>query len=183
MKKLTTPILLAICLILAFLLYKEYNKDSQEFEKPEGLISEEQANTYEENYKANQYNFINNALNGITENDGTIEVDPTKDLEFKDSRSVRFTIKELENYIHYVKQEAKQKELDGELSLRIYFGAKQVKFEKQAKSILRSTLFFVPTHREITRNPEDKHKNIGGISPLNYGSSGDPKDIEYNTGG
>jgi len=169
MKNLATKSLLIICIALAVFLFKECEKNDNRYQEPKGLISESQANTYEENYKEHQYKYINEFLN----NNG---------VAYQDSRAIRFDLEELENYIHYVREQAKNKELDGALSLRIYFGAKKSKFEKQNDEVMRSTLFMVPTHREITRNTEKKHENIKGIKPLNMGSAGDPDNIEYNGG-
>lgn len=169
MKNLISKALVILCIALAVFLFKqcEANKNcNHEFKEPKGLITTEQANSYEENYKKHQYSYINEFLN----NNG---------IPYEDSRAIRFELEELENYIHYVKEEAKKMELEGELSLRVYFGAKNSKFEKQNDNVMRSTLFFVPTHREITRNKEQIHENIYKINPLNMGSAGDPDNIEY----
>ena len=175
MKNLASKSLLIICVALAVLLFKECeaNKNcNQEFEEPNGLITPEKANELEETYKANQFTILNEYLNV----NGDVA---------EDNREVWFELDEIKNYINYVEENAKNIESideSGTLGLRIYFGAKQMALKRDKRdNIIRSTLFFVPTYREGLRAAES-NKNINGINPLNYGSSGDPDDIEYNGG-
>lgn len=174
MKNLTSTTLLIIVLILSFLLFKECNnKDcNMDYKEPSGLITPEKANILEETYKSNQFTILNEYLN--------VNGDAAED-----NREVWFELDEIKNYIHYVEEKSKNIEgIDdsGTLGLRIYFGAKKMALKRDVRdNIIRSTLFFVPTYREGERSTES-NKNITGINPLNYGSSGDPDDIEYNGG-
>ncbi|SDX60250.1 hypothetical protein SAMN05444411_10726 [Lutibacter oricola] len=128
----------------------------KEFKKPNGLITNKQADKLEEAYKANQHKAINNFLsqNGIN---------------VIDNREVWFSLEELENYIEYVKQESKKQNLE-DLGIRVYFGAKM-----NEKKEMKSTIFFYPTHNSATRAAAENF-NSYGIQGLNYGSSGDPVD-------
>ncbi|MEL0643696.1 hypothetical protein V6251_04830 [Olleya sp. Ti.3.14] len=182
MKNLTSKSLLIICLVLGFLLFQECQKNNDSYKEPIGLISLKKAEMYEKNYLENQYKFINEKLNQPLVD--TIEgVDMQDNKYIKDSRAIRFSLEELENYIKYVKAYTDKEYAKDEISLRVYFGAKNVKFEKDKDSVMRSTLFFIPTVKEVTRNTEAPHQNINQLNPLNYGSAGDPDSIEYKTKG
>ena len=175
MKNLTSKSLLIICLVLGFLLFQECQKNNDSYKEPTGLISLKKAEMYEKNYLENQYKFINEKLNQPLVD--TIEGVDMQDSDYiKDSRAIRFSLEELENYIKYVKAYTDKEYAKDEISLRVYFG-------KDKDSVMRSTLFFIPTVKEVTRNTEAPHQNINQLNPLNYGSAGDPDSIEYKTKG
>ena len=148
-----------IALVAIFTLASCNFSSKKEFKKPNGLITNEQANKMEETYKANQHKAINSFLsqNGV---------------DVIDNREVWFSLEELENYIEYVKQESKKQELE-DLGIRVYFGAK-----KNERNEVKSTIFFFPTHNNSNSatRAAAANSNSYGIQGLNYGSSGDPVD-------
>lgn len=129
----------------------------KEFKNPTGLITNEQANTMEEAYKANQHKAINAFLsqNGV---------------DVIDNREVWFSLEELENYLEYVKQESAKQDLEN-LGIRVYFGAKMNENKE-----MKSTIFFFPTHQSANKTAGPKNLNSNGLQGLNYGSSGNPPD-------
>ena len=105
-------------------------------------------------------------------------------LGFEDNHSVRFPIEELENYLKYAKNEAKELgyELDG---VRIYFAAYST--DEPGDKAGMSTVFIAPTGYE-TKHSESmffsmRTQSIGGDIPggsgLNYGQSGPPPPPAY----
>ncbi len=137
------------------------NNCNHNYQTPQGLITSDIANSYEEAYKSNQYE----AINAFLSNDG---------VERTDNRDIWFSMEEMENYIHYVKQKSDSLGLE-KLGLRVYFGSKP-----DSHGITKSTVFFAPTHKVITRG-HAPNINSNGISPLNYGNAGMPPN-DYNSG-
>lgn len=165
MKNLTSKSLLLIILILAFFLFKGCDNNQNcncDYDIPQGLISDNTANAYEEAYKLKEMQ-----KNEIIAGAGY----PT----INDNREVWFKLDEIENYIKYVKENADSLGLEN-LGLRVYFGAKE-----DTNGIIKNTAFFVPTHDETTRSPQDSISariNTPGIKKLNMG---DPGVTEFET--
>ncbi len=164
MKNLASKSLFIICLVLALLLFKECQsgKDcSQVYQEPIGLITDTIANQYEEAFKLKES--IKNEIIAST-NNPVVE----------DYREVWFDLDELDNYIKYVRKNADTLGLE-DLGMRMYFGAKQ-----DASGIVKNTVFFTPTHSEVTRAPQDNpnasRTNTGDVKSLNMG---DPGKVEF----
>ncbi|MBL4746370.1 MAG: hypothetical protein JKY08_08365 [Flavobacteriaceae bacterium] len=156
-------------LILLLILITAFSTPSEKaYEKPIGLIDKETAILYEKNYVNHQYKYINEYVNKhLSEGSNT---------PFKDNREVFFTLENLENYLAYVKNNAKTKGYKN-LGIRIYFAAK-----KDTEGVYKSTVFLSPTHQpssnKATRNSRystsSTNVNTTDIMALNYGSSGEP---------
>jgi predicted Zn-dependent protease len=98
-----------------------------------------------------------------------------------DANAVWFSLNELENYIAYIKSEGIEKgyEVNG---IRFYFGS-YAATEKKGKAG-HTTLFLSPTGNQIGQNEtsqrtEGNESDITELSPLNYGSMGNPPKMEY----
>ena len=158
MKNLTTKSLLLIILILLFFVFKgcNPNQNCNDYEIPQGLITDSIADIYEEAYKLKE-----SQKNEIILGAGYTPID--------DYREVWFKLDEVENYIKYVKQNADSLGLEN-LGLRVYFGAKE-----DSNGVIKNTAFFVPTHDETTRSPQDStsaRTNTPTIKKLNMGDPG-----------
>ncbi|RAJ18092.1 hypothetical protein [Olleya aquimaris] len=163
MKNVTLTTLFIIVLILSFLLFKECEKSADcNFDPPTDLITNAEANTYEEAYKTK----YENLPEIIAANNGVMP---------EDVRDVWFDLKVMQDYLNYVKEES---EIQGKENpgIRVYFGAKEIDGQ------LKNTVFFSPTYREAERDPEPSdNKNNYDIQSYNYGNAGMPP-TEYEGG-
>ena len=98
-----------------------------------------------------------------------------------DANAVWYSIKELEDYIAYIKKEGAEKgyEVNG---IRFYYGSYPVT-EKEGRAGL-TTLFLSPTGNlvhlnETSKKIEGDSNDITELSPLNYGGMGHPPKIDY----
>ena len=148
MNNLATKSLLIICIALAFLLFRECesNKECREFEEPEGLITDAEANQLEDNYTAK------------------VEAG---NISLNDTREVYFDFDELEDYVKYVKHQSDSLGYTN-LGMRVYFGS------KQANGTMETTVFFVPTNSETTRAQDAPNERVRSrdIKQLNMGDPG-----------
>ena len=132
----------------------------------------------EEAKELNQ-NFIKTkgkALNKIVEKD---EKHPNE----KDAISSWFSLDELKEYIAYVEDQGKEKDITVN-GLRIYFGSYDNKEKNKEKKGL-STVFLVPTQPKVGSLQKDGvtdfevPSDITDIDGLNYGTSGNPPSAPY----
>jgi predicted Zn-dependent protease len=98
-----------------------------------------------------------------------------------DANAVWFSLNELENYIAYIKSEGVDKgyEVNG---IRFYFGSYAATEQKGKAGY--TTLFLSPTGNQIGQNETSKRSDgnesdITELSPLNFGSMGNPPQMEY----
>lgn len=139
----------------------------QNLGKPKQLITKEFAKLLNENYNKTRYPLIKEAI------------------KKEDANAIWFSIEELENYIKYIKAEAKKQKytIDG---IRFHFGA-YPEDKKYAEKSGLTTLFLAPTGtKKITKTKVaakvEKSIEIDdslNIAPLNYGSIGNPPPIPY----
>ncbi|TWI00638.1 hypothetical protein IQ05_01295 [Flavobacterium tiangeerense] len=135
--------------------------------KPKQLITKEFAKLLNENYNKTRYPLIKEAI------------------KKEDANAIWFSIVELENYIAYIKAEAKRQkgEIDG---IRFHFGA-YPEDKAYAEKAGLTTIFLAPTGtKKIKKTTEvsKMEKSIENddslnIAPLNYGSIGNPPPIPY----
>lgn len=97
----------------------------------------------------------------------------------KDAISSWFSLEEIKNYISYVEEQAKLKDLNVN-GLRVYFGAYSNSIKNVSKKGL-ATVFFVPTQVKIKSDIDggDENSDIIDIDALNDGQVGDPPSAEY----
>ncbi len=97
----------------------------------------------------------------------------------KDAISSWFSLEEIKNYISYVEEQAKLKDLNVN-GLRVYFGAYSNSIKNVSKKGL-ATVFFVPTQAKIKSDIDggDENSDIIDIDALNDGQVGDPPSAEY----
>lgn len=104
----------------------------------------------------------------------------------KDANAIWYSIEELEKYINYIKTEGKSKgyAVDG---IRLYFGRYPNETEYKEKAGM-ATIFLSPTGDKnaqkasmlnVTTTQEARHPDITELSPLNYGSMGNPPKVSY----
>jgi hypothetical protein len=134
--------------------------------------------TPQEAKKLNQ-NFIKvkgKALDKIVEKD---EKHPNE----KDAISSWFSLDELKEYINYVEEKGKEKDITVN-GLRIYFGSYSNNEKNKDKKGL-STVFLVPTQPKVGSLQKDgvadleAPSDITDIDGLNYGTSGNPPSAPY----
>lgn len=99
-----------------------------------------------------------------------------------DANAVWFSLQELENYIAYIKSEGMEKGYDVN-GIRFYFGT-YAQTEQKGKAGY-TTLFLSPTGNQIgdnmtsKRTEEGNESDITELSPLNFGTMGNPPKMEY----
>ena len=110
--------------------------------------------------------------------DRIVEIENRKPKE-KDAISSWFSLEEIKNYISYVEEQAKLKDLNVN-GLRVYFGAYSNSINNVSKKGL-ATVFFVPTQAKIKSDIDggDENSDIIDIDALNDGQVGDPPSAEY----
>lgn len=110
--------------------------------------------------------------------DRIVEIENRKPKE-KDAISSWFSLEEIKNYISYVEEQAKLKDLNVN-GLRVYFGAYSNSIKNVSKKGL-ATVFFVPTQAKIKSDIDggDENSDIIDIDALNDGQVGDPPSAEY----
>lgn len=110
--------------------------------------------------------------------DRIVEIENRKPKE-KDAISSWFSLEEIKNYISYVEEQAKLKDLNVN-GLRVYFGAYSNSIKNVSKKGL-ATVFFVPTQVKIKSDIDggDENSDIIDIDALNDGQVGDPPSAEY----
>jgi hypothetical protein len=137
--------------------------------KPTQLISKDAAKELHTNYERTRASVIEKAIGR------------------EDANATWYSLKELENYINYIKNTGKQKgyNVDG---IRFYFGVYPDNEKDQSKAGL-STIFLVPTGEKeqvklqkvalsaVAATPEDP-QNIMALAPMNYGSMGRPPKMD-----
>ncbi len=92
-----------------------------------------------------------------------------------DNRSVWYSLEEIENFLSYAKEQAKELgyEMDG---IRIYCGA----YPEEKGEAGYSTSFIIPTSsNEIGKESNGQSHDIQQASGLNKGSQGDPPNANY----
>ncbi|WP_179345218.1 hypothetical protein [Winogradskyella ursingii] len=133
---------------------------------PKGLISPKEAKVLDRAYNM-KHNIINDSLFKNSTDGG-------------DNRSSWWAIKNIENYIAYAKNQAKENGymLDG---LRLYLGS----YPNTNTETGLTTMFFIPTGYENTSEgnmlyfPQGDGKDIPGGTGLNHGGSGVPPSANY----
>lgn len=157
MKNLTSTTLLIIVLVLSFLLFQECEKSKNcNFDPPTDLITNTEANTYEEAYKTK----YENLPEIIAANNGVMP---------EDVRDIWFDLKVMQDYLNFVKEETESQGLENP-GVRVYFGAKAVE-----DGTVKNTVFFTPTYRDDERDPTDGvNLNNYNIKSYNYGNAGMP---------
>lgn len=141
------------------------------YEKPTQLITNDLATQLNSNYNRN-----------ILQSKATA-VDSTKE----DANAVWYSVEELERYINYVKTEGINKgyTVDG---IRLYLG-KYPNDPKLGDKAGMTTVFLSPTGTKndtqkagmlnVSASQEENHYDITDLSPMNYGSMGNPPKITY----
>lgn len=132
--------------------------NNSSYEEPSQLISKDFARLLNNNYTA-------------------------KNSNSKDPNAIWFSLKELENYIHYIKKQGIEKgyEIDG---IRFYIGTypNDAKYDDKAGL---TTLFLSPTGTKtelaLISKTTEQSSDIEEISPMNYGSMGNPPKMLYPT--
>jgi hypothetical protein len=96
----------------------------------------------------------------------------------KDALSSWFSLEELKNYIAYVEEQGKLKNI--EISgLRVYFGAYSNTVNNESKKGM-STVFLVPTQTKVKADENGgENSDITDIDGLNDGMQGFPPFAEY----
>ncbi|WP_160130127.1 hypothetical protein [Kordia antarctica] len=170
-------------------------------QEPEGLISPTRASSLEKNYKNNQYQIINKAVNlnkeiiaskivsgaNIQENETLVA--PSI---YKDTREVWFSMNDIVGYLTMVQNHAVKNGYQN-LGIRIYNGS----YIKDGEP--KTTVFLVPTYDNNADDVGDsssfdnlikentnvlgfddptQQQNMYDMKCLNYGNSGKPP-IEY----
>ncbi len=161
-------ILILLGIIIFFLFDKctdtEKQVTSETEELKEHLISYKEAQVLEKEFIDTRYKIINDSL--------------FKDSKRKDTREFWFSMEVMEQYIAYVKQEAKNKGYR-DLGLRIYFAAYPKNFKDPRGDPGFSTVFIVPTLEEnyplqagFAPMPLPRPRDAKNISGLNFGHGG-----------
>lgn len=132
----------------------------------EHLISYQEAQNLENEYVRGRYRIINDSL--------------FKDSQRKDTRYFWFSMKTMQEYLDYVKGEAKTKGYT-DLGLRIYFAAYPKNFSDSRGDPGFSTVFIQPTKEELGQRaqqanffplPPPPPVPVDDIDGLNYGGGG-----------
>jgi hypothetical protein len=129
---------------------------------------------FKEAQELNQ-NFIKTRSKAL---DKIVEIETGKPKQ-KDAISSWFSLAELKEYIAYVEEQGKLKNVDVN-GLRVYFGA-YASFENDVSKKDLSTVFFVPTQAKI-KSEEDgggDNSDITDIDGLNRGVLGFPPSATY----
>lgn len=169
--------IIAIALIASSVTFIACQKDEEpvtqettiEVQKPEQAISMKKAKTLQQEYITTRANLLNNLLQAK----GTIQGE--------DVRDVWYDLEVIEQYIAYVKAEAKKKGYEN-LGLRVHLGAYPNQEGYQDPG--NTTFFFVPTYKNSSASKNLALRNsenitAEGIDALNYGHGNNPpKDIE-----
>ena len=165
--KITKILSSAMTLVLLLSLNSCGHDIGQKYEKPTGLIDAKVANAKEELYKAAAYNKIKEVL-----------LQSKVPVEY--NRDVWFDLDNLENYIHYVREESEKLGYE-DLGLRVYLGA------VEEDGLVKTTMFFSPTHAtnsDQTRSSGSRsgssNFNTPGMDCLNYGTAGEPDEYMFN---
>lgn len=125
---------------------------------PTGLLTYEEANTMEENYKTNQYAALSEAFaeNGVA---------------FSDKREFKYSVEELQCYLDYVKKLGNDNGIPvSQMGIRVYLGAK---YENDEDTRPKTQVFFVPTVNSSSRSIAP-NETFYPAQPKDYGSSGRP---------
>ncbi|MBP9793026.1 MAG: hypothetical protein KBC56_03420 [Flavobacterium sp.] len=143
------------------------------YNPPTQLISQEKA-------KNLNLKYINERSNLITQN-----------LNVEDANAIWYSIEELENYLHYVKKEGKEKGIEV-TGIRFYLGVYPNDIPNYQEKAGMTTIFLSPTKKNARNKQELRsektnkqtnrtEENIDAveISPLNFGGMGNPPKIEY----
>ena len=108
----------------------------------------------------------------------------------EDANAVWYSIEELERYINYVKTEGINKGYDVD-GIRLYLGKYPSDPNKYNEKAGMTTVFLSPTGTKkatqkasvltisTTTMQEQTHKDITELSPMNYGSMGNPPKVIY----
>lgn len=159
-----TSVLKFNLIVLAFLVFQCSNdkddNNNPSCSNPEGLLTYELANQWEEAYKNNQYVAINEALN--------------TNGEYQDDREFLFSLEELKCYLEYVEDKGLEAGYQSsQMGIRVYLGAKNETNDPNFPP--KTTVIFVPTVNPDggfrTAMPSDTFYEA---EPKNYGSSGRP---------
>ena len=131
-------VILILIGIIIFLLLGKYTDTEKQVtykteELKEHLISYSEAQVLKKEFIDTRYKIINDSL--------------FKDSKRKDTREFWFSMKTMEEYLAYVKQEAKNKGYK-DLGLRIYFAAYPKDFEDSRGDPRFSTVYLWPTRDE-----------------------------------
>ena len=164
--------IIAIALIASSVTFIACQKDEEpvsqeetiEVQKPAQAISMKKAKTLQQEYISTRANLLNNLLQAK----GTIQGE--------DVRDVWYDLEVIEQYIAYVKAEAKKKGYEN-LGLRVHLGA--YPNEEGYHNPGNTTFFFVPTYQNTSASKNLVYKNSDnitaeGIDALNYGQGGNP---------
>ncbi len=178
----------------AFLLIACETGNKRTISPPEGAISPKQAILLNDNYTKTRYDLINRYLGRAVMASATPDSLQKDTLstrraampKFMDNRSSWWSLKDIEAYIAYAKQEAKNKDyvLDG---LRIYQGAYSDTVRDGTKQVGLGTVFIVPTGKKAVGqegNMLPMSTAAGGgdlkeLYPLNEGHPGNPPHASY----
>ena len=141
-------------------------------EEPKQLISNDVAKQLNDHYNTSRHKVISESINK------------------EDANSAWYSLKELENYIYYIKKEGKNKgyNVDG---IRFYLGAYPNNPQEYNNKANMTTIFLTPTGKKIevqkgsvlnlpaiTQTLEE-NPDIEEISPMNFGGMGHPPKAIY----
>lgn len=166
MKKLN---LLLIAILFCSLLLNSCS-EVPTYGEPTQLIKSEKAKELNRNYIQSRHRLISGSIGK------------------EDANAAWYSLKELENYINYIKKEGKSKgyKVDG---IRFYLGAYPNDNSVEGNM---TTIFLTPTGKRIpvqkgsvlnlpnaTMQQTELNPDIEEISPMNYGGMGHPPKITY----
>jgi hypothetical protein len=137
---------------------------------PNGLISVEEADILEEEYKSKFYGMLNDITsNNYPGYEGA-------------GRYVWFDLEEIKKYIVYIEKNAEANGYAGKLGLRVYMGAKYQNNAETGNPEPRQTVFFVPTVNPTGGSDFEDNINITSMKRLNLGGAGIPDDMDQEIG-
>ena len=163
--------LLLTCLFTLFL-FQSCTEVEVKHEEPTQLISNDVAKELNRNYNNTRHRLVSQSINK------------------EDANSAWYSIKELENYIYYIKKQGKAKGYNVN-GIRFYLGAYPNTSEYNEKANM-TTIFLTPTGKRtdvqkgsflslpaMTIQTLEENPDIEEIEPMNFGGMGHPPKATY----
>ncbi len=169
MKKINYLLLTSLLLILVL---QSCTDVPPKYDEPKQLITNEEARELNNNYNRTRHRLISSTI------------------KKEDANAIWYSLEELENYIHYIKKEGKNKgyNVDG---IRFYLGAYSNDPQKYNDKANMTTIFLTPTGKKVDvqkgsvlnlpamMQTQELNPDIEEIQPMNYGNMGPPPRMEY----
>ncbi|WP_240723609.1 hypothetical protein [Flavobacterium sp. J27] len=168
MKKFNYGLLTSLFLIF---LFQSCTEVEVKHDEPTQLISNDVAKELNQNYNRTRHALISQSINK------------------EDANSTWYSIKELENYIYYIKREGKNKGYDVD-GIRFYLGAYPNTSQYSHKANM-TTIFLTPTGKKVDvqkgsvlnlptmMQTEEENPDVDELSPMNFGTMGHPPKAIY----